>query len=179
MFKIEAGVHTSTKSGISYKVLEEIKPRQIRHIWFVEGENGVGKTSFLEGVLIDNIKMHGTPFLFIGQDFHVQSIALRSSIAVLDFTGSKKSDYSLVEQVLGKIASKSILIFDEFDKRCTQDEFMSLICSEKASNVFLVSHRNKWIKENSKLQIFHAASSLFIKSQNGSKQKIVREIRIY
>ena len=146
MFEINVGTYITPDSGIHYKILKPIRPYSDKHLWLVVSQNGIEKTSFMEGIILKKLRAENIPFFFIGQDFHVQSLALRSTIAVLDFKSCKGSEYKLVEYVLSKIQEQSILILDEFDKRCTENEFLNLISYEKSSHVFVVSHREEWLK---------------------------------
>jgi len=178
MFEISVGNYSSNKTGIDYSIAQSIKPLSNHHIWFIEGENGVGKTSFIEDVLIEYFKENTFPYFLIGQDFYIQSIALKSSLAVISSSDCQYNDINLVMHVARGIKAGSIAILDEFDKRCTKENLIKLLQHENFSHAFIVSHNNAWLKA-SVTEYFKSASVLMIEKYSSIKNCTINETRIF
>lgn len=84
-------------------------------IW-LSGENGVGKTSFIEGCLIAALQKDRIPFIYFGQDFQTQYYTMQAVLAV----EGNRIDPSDFEKTVGMWIERGrdarILILDEFDK---------------------------------------------------------------
>jgi hypothetical protein len=84
--------------------------------FYFRGNNGFGKTSFLEKIIIPALKDDNRSYLYIGQDIRTQLYTLR---ALLSTKGVKVSDTDEVELLrlwFRHNQSASILILDELDK---------------------------------------------------------------
>ncbi len=178
MFRIVSGSYESDKAGISYQLSKDLNPMSDNHIWLVGGQNGVGKTLFIEEILIPSLKNDAVSFFFVGQDFEVQSLTLRASIAVLGLSKAKKGDFDLIMQTATQLPNESLFIFDEFDKRCSSDNFLQLLMHENSKHAMCVSHHDSWLKNKDRTKFKSASILRIIKASNGI-ERIISEERIY
>ena len=87
-----------------------------RAIYYLCGENGVGKTTFLEQVLIPALQQADLPFLYLGQDMGMQLYTLRASLAMAGHGLASLDESQMIRLWLreGQVARACLL--DEFDK---------------------------------------------------------------
>ncbi|MCF7911074.1 MAG: hypothetical protein K9M99_00975 [Candidatus Cloacimonetes bacterium] len=114
----------------------------------IKGDNGSGKTTFLEQVIIPHLKQNNILFLFKGQDNHIQSIIDRSLEAIFSISHSGKN---LISQVFFNAPAKhpakkittptaEVLLMDETDKLLSSSEFDDIIKNPDYKLLILISH---------------------------------------
>jgi Cdc6-like AAA superfamily ATPase len=178
MFRIASRLYKSNRAGIAYLLSNDLSPASDKHIWFIEGQNGIGKTLFVEEVIIPILKNDAVPFFFVGQDFEVQSLTLRASIAILNLSKAKELDFDLVAQTADQLPNESVFMLDEFDKRCTQESFFQLLMHKNSKHALIVSHHDNWLKNESRTN-FKTASILRIDKSSNGTERVISEERIY
>lgn len=118
------------------------------HIYVLTGENGSGKTTFIERVLLPALRKNGQSVLYLGADLEIVRFAMLASLAVRRTLGRRSSLYEDAHQSLSGIAKIAIaiaqemggaqtLVIDEFDESLR--DVLSLQTSGCAS-MFLVTH---------------------------------------
>jgi len=80
------------------------------------GDNGLGKTSFLEEVLIPTLQDDGLPYLYLGQDMGIQLYTLKASLAVAGHGLRDFDEQQLIELWMQEGRSACVFVLDEFDK---------------------------------------------------------------
>ena len=84
--------------------------------FYFRGDNGFGKTSFLEKVIIPALKADNLRYLYIGQDIRTQLYTLRALLSIQGFKVSDADEVELLRLWINQGRSASVLILDEFDK---------------------------------------------------------------
>ena len=87
-----------------------------RVIYHLCGDNGLGKTTFVEKVLIPALSEHEIKHLYLGQDIGLQLYTLRASLAVVGHGLSGLDEESLLRLWLREGNAARVLLADEFDK---------------------------------------------------------------
>ena len=125
-----------------------ITANEKKTLLLITGDNGSGKTTFLEQIIIPHLKQNKILFLFKGQDNHIQSIINRSLEAIFSISHLGKD---LISQILfnsqsslapRKISTPTteILLMDETDKLLSSQEFEDIINKPDYKLLILISH---------------------------------------
>lgn len=83
---------------------------------FLKGGNGLGKTSFLEKIVVPALASRGTPYVFLGQDIRTQIYTLKALLAVLGQRGLEAGETEIFRRFLACNRSARVVLLDEFDK---------------------------------------------------------------
>lgn len=113
MFELSAGRFEIADARLCFELREPVRIPKHCCI-FLRGENGAGKTTFVEHVLIPRLRL-AHQVVYIAQDLDVQSDTMRATLALLDH----EAPFALVELVRAWVAAspgEGALILDEFDK---------------------------------------------------------------
>ena len=86
MLKIDSGIYTLSDRGLQLDIEETLDLSGQRCRYVLVGDNGTGKTSFLEKILIPALDSHRVEFLYIGQDIRYQLYTLRALLATMGLT---------------------------------------------------------------------------------------------
>lgn len=113
MLEIPAGTHAVPEAGLHYVLQEPLRLPQSSCL-FLRGDNGVGKTTFLEHVLIAHIRADH-PLLYLAQDMELQENTMRATLALLDIPAPVALPELAVAWILASDC-RDTLILDEFDK---------------------------------------------------------------
>lgn len=114
--EIQKGKYRIENRKLKFEVVENLNFHTNGGCYFLRGDNGLGKTSFLEKIIIPALKADKLSYLYIGQDIRTQLYTLR---ALLSTKGIKVADSDAVELLrlwIEHSQSASVLILDEFDK---------------------------------------------------------------
>ena len=114
--KINKGKYRIENRNLDFDIVDDLNFNNSGSCFYLRGDNGFGKTSFLEKIIIPALKADNRSYLYIGQDIRTQFYTLR---ALLSTKGIKVSDTDEVELLRLWILhsqSSSVLILDEFDK---------------------------------------------------------------
>jgi hypothetical protein len=114
--EIPKGKYRLDDRNLNFDIVADLNFNKSGSRFYFRGDNGFGKTSFLEKIIIPALKADNLPYLYIGQDIRTQLYTLR---ALLSIQGHKVSDTDEVELLrlwINQGQSASVLILDEFDK---------------------------------------------------------------
>lgn len=136
MLELLAASYAAPKAGLSYVLPLDLQlPPQT--CVFLQGDNGVGKTSFLEEILLP--KIHKThDLLYLAQDIELQQTTMLATLALLN----QPVPDSLLELIAAWVQAArqcTVLVLDETDKYFGKDLDQALNLS-RFSWVFTVSH---------------------------------------
>lgn len=136
MLELPAGAHVSAQAGLRYRLaLSLALPR--RSCLILTGENGAGKSTFLEHVLIPGIRATHS-LLYLAQDMDMQQTTMAATLALLG-QDVPPAIPDLARAWIEASACRDTIILDEFDKY-TSPEQMTALNLGAFSWVVTVSH---------------------------------------
>jgi ABC-type hemin transport system ATPase subunit len=123
MLELAAGTRQVRHAGLRYVLEEplELPPGCFLHL---TGENGAGKTTFLEHVLIPELRENHR-LLYLAQDMELQRNTMRATLALLGQTAPA----GLADLALAWVEAsgcREAIVLDEFDKHLTPDQLRAL-----------------------------------------------------
>ena len=142
MLKIDSGIYTLSDRGLQLDIEETLDLSGQRCRYVLVGDNGTGKTSFLEKILIPALDSHRVEFLYIGQDIRYQLYTLRALLATMGLTVIGADERELLRVWAAHSPTARVLIMDEFDKYYADCEFMFQWTKESIQSTFFVTHRD-------------------------------------
>jgi len=119
----------------------DLSGQHCRYVLF--GENGVGKTTFLEKILIPTLDSLRVDFLYIGQDIRNQLYTLRALLAAMGLTVMSADERELLRVWVANSPTAKVLIMDEFDKYFSDYEFIFQWTKSSIQSSFVVTHRDQ------------------------------------
>lgn len=96
---IDSGIYTDRTSKITYKLKSPIT-LYTKEITLINGENGVGKTRFLEGVLLKELRKQKKRILYFGQDLENQMLTFELINIVKKFITTLKQQGNFFKAIL-------------------------------------------------------------------------------
>jgi hypothetical protein len=118
-----------------------------KQVYYLCGGNGLGKTSFLERVLIPALEKEGARFLYLGQDLGLQLYTLKASLAVEGLGLSHLDDANLIRLWLAAGRGAQALLLDEFDKYYPDYRFVFQESADSVQTYVLVSHADQCARQ--------------------------------
>jgi hypothetical protein len=116
MLELAAGTYPVPHAGLRYELAQDM--RLPRGSWLrLRGENGAGKTTFLEHVLIPHLRGRHC-LLYLAQDMELQQNTMRATLGLL----GREAPQGLPELSAAWIETggcREVVILDEFDKYLT------------------------------------------------------------
>ncbi|MDP8220751.1 MAG: hypothetical protein P9X26_05365 [Candidatus Stygibacter frigidus] len=120
------------------------------HLLLITGDNGSGKTTFLEQIIIPQLKQNKIFFSFKGQDNHIQNIIDRSLEAIFSISHSGKE---LISQILFntpvppvikkiQLPAVDVILMDETDKLLSDEDLLAIFNNPAYKLLILVSHNS-------------------------------------
>ncbi|HKK33604.1 MAG TPA: hypothetical protein VJ934_08600 [Desulfomicrobiaceae bacterium] len=116
MLTITKGDHHLPTHGLTYRLDVDLRLQGEKTVYFLRGENGAGKSSFLKHFVVPGLRLQSTPFLYVGQDLAMQVYPMRAVLGVLDLPRSGPSPQETVLSWLETGSAARVLILDEYDK---------------------------------------------------------------
>ena len=136
MFELPAGTYPAECAQLGF-VLEKPIAVPPRSCLYLSGDNGAGKSTFLEHVLIPRLRKDHC-LLYLAQDMEVQQNTIRTTLALLGHDVPE----TLADMAVGWVRTtgcREVIILDEFDKYVSDDQLSALNLPE-FSLVVQVSH---------------------------------------
>lgn len=124
----------------TFEIIKDIELTEYSRALIIAGDNGVGKTTLIEKIIIPKFQSAKISFFYIGQDFAIQSHSLHASIAILLKEGTKNDPFILAKKVLSMVNKPTILICDEFDKLCSHKELKVLFQNKHIRSTMIITH---------------------------------------
>ena len=123
MFELPAGTYRVSHAGLNF-ILQEPLGLPPGSCLYLSGENGAGKSTFLEHVLIPALRKKHC-LLYLAQDMDLQQNTIRTTLALL---GHDVPD-SLADMAVAWVRTsgcRDIIILDEFDKYVNTEQLEAL-----------------------------------------------------
>lgn len=136
MLELSAAQYLAPRSGLNFELPIDLQ-FQAGSCVFLQGNNGAGKTSFLEEILLPKIsKKH--ELLYLAQDIEVQQNAIVATLALLN-QNVPATLPELISSFVFAATDYAVLVLDEVDKYFpnTLDKAIPL---SQFKWVFTVSH---------------------------------------
>ncbi|NLS77193.1 MAG: hypothetical protein GXY76_08040 [Chloroflexi bacterium] len=114
--RIPAGEYDLPERQVRLALEADLELAAERSIYVITGNNGLGKTSFLERVVIPALRREAMPYLYLGQDAGLQLYTIRASLAVQGLGLGRLSEADLLRVWLKQSPEARVLLLDEFDK---------------------------------------------------------------
>jgi KaiC/GvpD/RAD55 family RecA-like ATPase len=123
MLELAAGTYAVPHAGLNYVLASDLRlPAGSR--LRLRGENGAGKTTFLEHVLIPALRRRHR-ILYLSQDTELQRNTIRATLALMGRTAPR----GLADMVAAWIEAadcRDVIILDEFDKYLNDAQVQTL-----------------------------------------------------
>ena len=137
---IQKGKYRIEKRKLNFDIAENIDFHDNGGGFFVRGDNGLGKTSFLEKIIIPTLKADRLSYLYIGQDIRTQFYTLRAFLSTRGFKVSDLDEIELLRLWIQHSQSANVLILDEFDKYFPDYSFIFDWSDEFIRTYIIVTH---------------------------------------
>jgi hypothetical protein len=123
MFELPAQTYPVTHAGLNF-VLDRALELPGRSCLYLSGDNGAGKSTFLEHVLIPRLRKKHS-LLYLAQDMDLQQNTIRTTLALLGHDVPE----SLADMAAAWVRTSGcseIIILDEFDKYVNSEQLGAL-----------------------------------------------------
>jgi hypothetical protein len=140
LIRLEAKTYTFPNRNLSLRLEDELNFGGDPAIYHLCGENGLGKTSFLEQLLTPTLKDANMDYLYLGQDLGTQIYTLRASLAVAGHGLANMRERDMLELWIREGHPARVFILDEFDKYYTDYAFVFAASQDFISTYVMVSH---------------------------------------
>ena len=141
--EIQKGKYSIESRNLKFEVVEDLNFHKNGRCFFVRGDNGLGKTSFLEKIIIPALKADGLSCLYIGQDIRTQLYTLRALLSTRGVRVSDSDEVELFRLWIQGSQSAGVLILDEFDKYFPDYSFIFDWSDEFIQTYIIVTHQGK------------------------------------
>ena len=138
--RIAKGIYPLKKRRLSLSLRRSLELDETPACIYLAGANGLGKTSFIEKVLITALKAQQVPFLYLGQDFRTQLYTLKAVLAITAKKGVPRTVTNILTRWVGQNRHARVFILDEFDKYPVYTEQLFNISRDFIRTYVMVSH---------------------------------------
>jgi ABC-type cobalamin/Fe3+-siderophores transport system ATPase subunit len=152
---IEAGRHEVRARDLVFRLDSEIR-LTTKSIYYLTGENGAGKTTFLEQVCVPKLKRAGARYIFLGSDFPIQVLTMRTWVAIRKVLQPKlrvRADRStnrnqhFINELIRVSGRCDILVADEIFRYVTADYISTILQENSAASALIVSHDRRSVDD--------------------------------
>lgn len=95
---LKSGTYKDSVAKLNYNLITDIDFTTSRY-FILDGENGVGKSRFIEGVLLKEIKKDGDKLLYFGQDIENQILSFELISLVKTFINNLRKDKAFFKTI--------------------------------------------------------------------------------
>jgi hypothetical protein len=111
-----SGNYTVPERKLRFELSDNIDLGAQNCCYYFRGENGIGKTSFVEKVLLPCLNAAQVDYLYIGQDIRIQLYTLKAMLAMLGHRVRGTDELQILRTWILDSPSARVFILDEFDK---------------------------------------------------------------
>ena len=138
--EIQKGKYRIENRNLKFEMVENLNFHDSGGCYFVRGDNGLGKTSFLEKIIIPALEADKLSYLYIGQDIRTQLYTLRALLSTKGIKVADSDEVELLRLWIEHSQSASVLILDEFDKYFPDYSFIFDWSDEFIQTYIIVTH---------------------------------------
>ena len=123
MLELAAGTYPVPQAGLRF-ILNKALALPARSCLYLSGENGAGKTSFLEHLLIPQLR-RAHSLHYLAQDMDLEQNTMRTTLALLGHDVPQ----GLADMAVAWVRSsgcRELIILDEFDKYVNEEQMAAL-----------------------------------------------------
>ena len=140
--KIQKGKYRLESRGLHFDLVDDLDFTKNGNCFYFRGDNGFGKTSFLEKIVIPALGAENVHYLYIGQDIRTQLYTLRALLSVQGFKVSEMDEFALLRLWVDHGRSARVFILDEFDKYFPDYQFIFDWSESFIQTYIIVTHRS-------------------------------------
>jgi hypothetical protein len=140
--QIPKGKYRLDSRSLHFDVVDDLDFEGNGNCFYFRGDNGFGKTSFLEQIVIPALGVANVPYLYIGQDIRTQLYTLRAFLSVQGFKVPDSDEVALFKLWIDYGRSARVFILDEFDKYFPDYRFIFDWSESFIQTYIIVSHRS-------------------------------------
>ena len=141
--KIRKGKYRIENRRLHFDLIEDLDFNNNGNCFYFRGDNGFGKTSFLEEIIIPALGAEKVPYLYIGQDIRTQLYTLRALLSVQGNKVSDKGEVELLKLWINHERTARVFILDEFDKYFPDYQFIFDWGDSFIQCYIIVTHRHQ------------------------------------
>ena len=113
MFELPAARYPATRAGLNYELPITIQLQPSSCV-FLKGDNGAGKTTFLEEILLPKIRKSFS-LIYLAQDIELQQNSMLATLALLNHTAPTELP-KLITAWVRAADNCEVIVLDEIDK---------------------------------------------------------------
>ncbi len=137
--EIPRGTYRLEDRNLNFDIVDALDVNSSDCFYF-RGDNGFGKTSFLEKIIIPALQNDNRAYLYIGQDIRTQFYTLKALLSTQGFKVADMDEVELLKLWFRHSQSASVLILDEFDKYFPDYGFIFDWSQAFIRTYFIVTH---------------------------------------
>lgn len=142
--KIQKGKYRLEDRSLCFELVDDLDFNNDSNCFYFRGDNGFGKTSFLEKIIIPALGVEKVHYLYIGQDIRTQLYTLRALLSVQGYKVSDTDEIELLRLWIDHGRSAKVFILDEFDKYFPDYKFIFDWSESFIRNYIIVTHRSDY-----------------------------------
>jgi hypothetical protein len=140
--KIQKGKYRLEDRNLHFDLMDDLDFANNGSCLYFRGENGFGKTSFLEKIIIPALGVENAHYLYIGQDIRTQFYTLKALLSIQGYKVSDADEIGLLKLWINHGRSARFFILDEFDKYFPDYKFIFDWSESFIQNYIIVTHRS-------------------------------------
>jgi len=140
--QIQKGKYRIENRNLYFDVIDDLDFKNNGNCFYFRGDNGFGKTSFLEKIIIPALGVAKIHYLYIGQDIRTQLYTLRALLSVQGYKVSDTDEVELLKLWISHGRSARLFILDEFDKYFPDYQFIFDWSQSFIQTYIIVTHRS-------------------------------------
>lgn len=139
--QIQKGKYRLEDRRLHFDLIDDLDFQNNGSCFYFRGDNGFGKTSFLEKIIIPSLEAENVNYLYIGQDIRTQLYTLKAFLSVRGFKISGTDEVGLLKLWISHGRSAKLFILDEFDKYFPDYRFIFDWSESFIRTYIFVTHR--------------------------------------
>ena len=169
-----SGKYPIPERKLQFDVSDRIELNTEKRCYYFRGENGIGKTSFVEKVLIPCLNTARIDYLYIGQDIRIQLYTLRAMLATLGHRIMNADELRILKTWISHSPSARIFILDEFDKFFPDYRFIFDWSHTFIHSYIFITHSDQNRKPEAYADRYKTVNAHFESIENSGPLKKVR-----